>query len=951
MSDNKKSLLGSFASSYGATSPEKKNGAAAAIDEEDPLASTPHRSRAWHKHDSDLITGDHEQPSSFVPLIRTMSSDRAERAAEATAKDGFDEGKRKRPVAATPTENPKGGFAYYIIYAIVNVIISLPGLYGYAAVIFNNPAFSKEMNALSKFVIFSSLVHQLGFLLFSSLNFAIGTVQDAGLIFLSSMSNTIANNILDDGGTKKEVLSTTLVLLSLGTLMLGLVLVLMGHFRLADAVSYLPMPVVGGYLAFIGFFCLQAGVGLCISESIMTPRDWAYLLDPENILLATPGLLSGLLMTIVSRKVDSDAALPALMVLIPAVFYIVIFSTGIGMEGAREGNWVGQVSDPVPVSEMLALIDFRLVRWGLIRKILPTWAGMIFVVSFASCLDVAAISLDMGEALDTNRELATVGLCNVMSGFTFGYTGSYIFSQTIFTYRTGVHSKWIGFFIMVVFFYVTVSPMNVLQMAPLFFFGATLIFIGYDLLYEWLIEIRHKIFLSEYAIVWATFIAIQVVGIDVGIVLGVLVAIVNHVVATAQISGVHRVAKQSRAVWTPKDYKLLHAHGYHPLRPKIVTLEIVGTVFFGSSLQLLERISEEIGLNIQQEEFDQDALLKSPHRTSYQISTDIRDRRQSFREIQPAKATVLRCQPQFVVLDLTLVPNLDASASRGCFLQLAKACAKKNIVVCAAGATPRVEWMLRSHDVAYDMEEEARVEAKLQARADTPGRLREAVTCDRVLLFLTIHEALEFCENVLIHELNADRVGKSPSFIRLDQYSPEFADENAITTIISHMLGLEQDERKVLRALEDERYHEEITFKAGQLVINKDTYPGAFYVVLKGSVAVTTSGVKNRKIVSGAGPVQHQSRASAMLDPSLKMNDDALLSIWPVGGVFGYVDYILERPRRFKAVAAQDGTICAKFSRSQMLLLRSENPELDGIMQRVLLRASIMDLAGCSCRD
>jgi len=129
---------------------------------------------------------------------------------------------------------------------------------------------------------------------------------------------------------------------------------------------------------------------------------------------------------------------------------------------------------------------------------------------------VAAISLDMGEALDTNRELATVGICNstchdivgvdlfslaslttipcftttsslptVMSGCTFGYTGSYIFSQTIFTYRTGVHSRWIGFFIMLVFFYVVASPMNVLQMAPLFFFGATLIFIGYDLLYEW----------------------------------------------------------------------------------------------------------------------------------------------------------------------------------------------------------------------------------------------------------------------------------------------------------------------------------------------------------------------------------------------------------------------------------------------------------------------------------
>lgn len=72
------------------------------------------------------------------------------------------------------------------------------------------------------------------------------------------MSNTIANNILNDGGTTEEVLSTTLVLLSLATLALGLVLVLMGHFRLADAVSYLPMPVVGGYLAFVSAEYMQA---------------------------------------------------------------------------------------------------------------------------------------------------------------------------------------------------------------------------------------------------------------------------------------------------------------------------------------------------------------------------------------------------------------------------------------------------------------------------------------------------------------------------------------------------------------------------------------------------------------------------------------------------------------------------------------------------------------------
>ena len=96
------------------------------------------------------------------------------------------------------------------------------------------------MNALSKLVIFSSMIHQLSFLLFSSLPFAIGTVQDAGLIFLSSMSKSVANAILQQGGTEEEILSTTLVLLSGGTALLGLVLIGIGHFRLADAVSYLP---------------------------------------------------------------------------------------------------------------------------------------------------------------------------------------------------------------------------------------------------------------------------------------------------------------------------------------------------------------------------------------------------------------------------------------------------------------------------------------------------------------------------------------------------------------------------------------------------------------------------------------------------------------------------------------------------------------------------------------
>ena len=48
------------------------------------------------------------------------------------------------------------------------------------------------------------------------------------------------------------------------------------------------------------------------------------------------------------------------------------------------------------------------IYWSALPPLFPTWLGMFFVVAFGSCLDVAAISLDMGQRLDYNHELKTV---------------------------------------------------------------------------------------------------------------------------------------------------------------------------------------------------------------------------------------------------------------------------------------------------------------------------------------------------------------------------------------------------------------------------------------------------------------------------------------------------------------------------------------------------------------
>jgi anti-anti-sigma regulatory factor/CRP-like cAMP-binding protein len=489
-----------------------------------------------------------------------------------------------------------------------------------------------------------------------------------------------------------------------------------------------------------------------------------------------------------------------------------------------------------------------------------------------------------------------------------------------------------------------VSPVNILQISPLFFLGSTLIFIGYDLMYEWLWEVRHQVFLSEYGIVWLTFVAIHAAGIDAGIVIGILIAIVEQIVTTAQTTSVNKVAKRSRAVWSPSDSKLLHIHGYSTLGPRIVTLEVVGTVFFGSALNILTRMQEETGLSAEEKNIIGTPI--TPHTSSSILTLD---RKTSFGQ---RKAAAFKRAPQFLVLDLRGVTHLDASATRGCFLQLVKMCAKRKIMVCASGVSPRIDWMFRSHGVSFaEPLESATFKAKLLSAGE-----KSKDPLEKILLFVTVQEALEFCETALLQRLtNSTNRSKSLSQI----LGPE---EQSLSSILGSLLESSEDELEILDRLSD-RYFDLVEFKSGEHVFHKDTYPDAFFVVLRGCVANSTSSShvierQKQSVLSGAGFVKPKRVGSAsdlfdlaFLQAEEGTADKKVGTLWQMGGVVGYHDYLMERPRLFKALATQDGTKVAKFTHSDMNLLQTEDQSLYAIMQKVLLKASTLDLANCTCHD
>ena len=89
------------------------------------------------------------------------------------------------------------------------------------------------------------------------------------------------------------------------------------------------------------------------------------------------------------------------------------------------------------------------------------------------------------------------------------------------------------------------------------------------------------------------------------------------------------------------------------------------------------------------------------------------------------------------------IHNVDASAASSCFLQLAKLCEKRAIFLCAAGVLPRVEWMFRSHHVAYKFDEEVEIKKELLSydrdHYETP-------VFGKLILFMTLFEVSNFAQ-------------------------------------------------------------------------------------------------------------------------------------------------------------------------------------------------------------
>mmetsp|Transcript_10448 Transcript_10448/g.15369 ORF Transcript_10448/g.15369 Transcript_10448/m.15369 type:complete len:636 (-) Transcript_10448:325-2232(-) len=427
--------------------------------------------------------------------------------------------------------NDTNPFYISFVYGFINACIILPVLMSFANIIYRDEAFRPYLPVLIKLTIVSGVVHQLCFSTFSSLPFAIGQVQDAGLIFLSSMATSLVQYCQSRGHSDEVLLATVTIGLSLSTALLGLGLIGIGKLQLAQYVQMLPTPVIGGYLAFIGYFCGGSGIGIMTPKSDDTNDGSSSSTSSwqTTLCFVLPGVVGGIGLYVMVRRIRHIAVLPCGIGLLLLSFYVVLSYTDTTVAEATEAGWISKTaethngsSNNGSIFDIWQYLQFDKVDWAALPSCCTlTLFSMIFVVALSSSLDVAAIELELNRPLNYNSELCMVGLSNVLSGLTGGYTGSYIFSQSIFSLRAGITSRWSGYCLVLLQLIILLLPFPLLSYVPNFFFGALLILICMDLMVEWLWEVRTKLTPVEYMVCLSTFLFIPWLGVEFGILAGV----------------------------------------------------------------------------------------------------------------------------------------------------------------------------------------------------------------------------------------------------------------------------------------------------------------------------------------------------------------------------------------------------------------------------------------------
>ncbi len=387
--------------------------------------------------------------------------------------------------------------------------------------------------------------------------------------------------------------ATTYLIILLSSIITGGFLLLLGVMRAGGLVRYIPYPIIGGFMAGLGWLILNAGFSVLVDLKL-NAESLPFLLESAVLTRWLPGMIFALCILGLRARIKSSLVLPGVILASFILFYLWVFLIVDDVNALAEVGWF--------LPEVSEAIDWQLPDSAAIARISPAMiaasAGGIVTLIVVCTLNlffrVSAQELIVNRELNFNRECKVNGIANIAASLSGGGIVAYhapISSSLV--HATGVYGRLVGLILALMFVLTLVFGSAIFSLIPRFIPAGLLLYFGLQFMKEWLLDSWSKLPRQEYAVIVVIALVTALFGLLMGIAVGMVVAITFFVleysrmdVIKQEFSGDFHRSNLDRSF---AQNQLLQNEG-----GKILILRLQGFIFFGSAYRFYEHAKGRI---------------------------------------------------------------------------------------------------------------------------------------------------------------------------------------------------------------------------------------------------------------------------------------------------------------------------------------------------------------------
>jgi SulP family sulfate permease len=465
-------------------------------------------------------------------------------------------------------------------------VISIVYALTYSALIFSGPLAPGLGYGIAASLM-TSCIAAIVFSLRSSLPFAIAGPDNATAAVTAALAGGFATRLAAEGYSGALAVPV-LAIMSLSAALAGLALVVLGAAQAGRVVRFIPYPVIGGFLGATGWLVCWGAISVTTGPnfnhaSLSGMVEW----QSGAPLLASAAVAA--VLALVRKKAQTAIFVPLVLLAFIVAFDFLASFSSLSLDGFAARGWM--FDRPSQVAPTLTLLEMGTIEWQLLPRLTGEFLAIIFVSVVGMLLNTTGIELATRREADLDRDLVALGAANLASAGVGGYASCVSLSRSTINDALGastrVSAAIAGFTAGGMLFVDT----SFLTFVPKFVVGGLLLYVGSDLLYNWIILSYRRLLLADYLSLIAIALTIVVWGFIAGVIVGIVIGCATFAVSVSRVNAIKfsfdGTEIRSGLDRGPVEAALLARYGH-----ELQGMSLQSYLFFGSANLLYQQVKQ-----------------------------------------------------------------------------------------------------------------------------------------------------------------------------------------------------------------------------------------------------------------------------------------------------------------------------------------------------------------------